>query len=121
MRILLLLSVLLFLTTPAMAGDLGATAVALQNEQCQKNLKGETQYASMLHDERDQYEQQAAALVIQRDQLKQQIQDQGKQIEQLQKRIAELQGKADGRLKPVPPAPAATPTPTAVHHKRVEG
>ena len=66
----------------------GAAALALsQGEQCKKNLQGETQYASMLHDERDQYEQQDAALVIQRDELKKQIQELGKQLADLQKQM----------------------------------
>lgn len=60
----------------------GALIVAVQAQTCERNLKGETQYASMLHDERDQYEQQDAALVVQRDDLKQQIEDLNKQLGQ---------------------------------------
>jgi hypothetical protein len=86
----------------------GAAALALsQGEQCKKNLQGETQYASMLHDERDQYEQQDAALVIQRDELKKQIQELGKQLADLQKQM----GVTHQQIV-IPPAPvAATPNP----------
>jgi len=77
----------IFWTSTTDAG-LGAAALALsQGEQCKKNLQGETQYASMLHDERDQYEQQDAALVIQRDELKKQIQELGKEVADLQTKL----------------------------------
>src|ERR1700756_240454 len=89
----------------------GEHAMVLQGEQCKKNLQGEIQYASMLHDERDQYEQQAAALVIQRDELKKQGQELGKQGAELQRQL--------GKAPPSPVAsPAATPTPSP---RRVQG
>ena len=73
-RVTIGLVIVIGLPSIARAG-LGGAALALsEGQQCKKNLQGETQYASMLHDERDQYEQQDAALVIQRDELKQQIQ-----------------------------------------------
>jgi len=93
----------------------GAAALALsQGEQCKKNLQGETQYASMLHDERDQYEQQDAALVIQRDELKKQIQELGKQLADLQKKAGSSNGSHQqmGRTELIPSSPAATPSPT---------
>ena len=96
----------------------GAAALALsQGEQCKKNLQGETQYASMLHDERDQYEQQDAALVIQRDELKKQIQELGKQLADLQKQIGSSDAVNNGshqqmsRTELIPSSPAATPSP----------
>lgn len=64
----------------------GEASTLLVGERCKRDLKGETQYASMLHDERDQYEQQDAALVIQRDELKQQIQELSAQLDKMKKK-----------------------------------
>lgn len=76
---------------PAVAWASGSSQVLLAGERCKRDLKGETQYASMLHDERDQYEQQDAALVVERDELKQQIQDLSKQLNELRKKSKSVQ------------------------------
>ena len=115
--IVVIVAITIGLSSIARAG-VGAAALALsQGEQCKKNLQGETQYASMLHDERDQYEQQDAALVIQRDELKKQIQELGKQLADLQKQLGSSEAVKNGphqqmsRTELIPSSPAATPSP----------
>jgi len=109
------LGVIILLPLTLWAGtSAGMATIAAQGEQCRKNLQGETQYASMLHDERDNYEQQAAALVIERDALKKQIQEQGKQIQELETKL-----KAAG-IPAATPAPLVTPAPPAKGKARVE-
>jgi hypothetical protein len=100
----------------------GAAALALsQGEQCKKNLQGETQYASMLHDERDQYEQQDAALVIQRDELKKQIQELGKQLADLQKQRTTELIPSYPHQQLIPSSPAVTPAPSPTKSRTQPG
>ena len=119
---------LLLYSSPCWAGE-GAASLLIQGQQCKKNLQGETQYASTLHDERDQYEQQDAALVIQRDGLKKQIQELGKQLADLQKKVgvphqqittppsplgaASADSLATGSRASSTPTGVATPSPAA--------
>lgn len=101
--ILLIFLVLL----PVVARASGPSQVLLAGERCTRNLKGETQYASMLHDERDQYEQQDAALVVQRDELQHQIQDLSKQIQDLSRQLNELRKKPKLAQSLTAPTPAS--------------